>query len=226
MLNTLLSGPNPKFNDFIERTKDDIDQGIGLNNHMLHDDLATAACVKYNNMVASNEYYKYYPKDANILDLTTKVTALEKSVSANSANMTSSGGSGGRYRGNQGDKIAGVDKWRTLNKGATIQHKSKPVWWCPSHKHKDGLFDGLYVWNKPEYHDAWFEKFKSRISKKYKTKAATTAAPPMGSKQGSLDKLMVSQKLREVLCFNLMLSDADEDEYCKQVCESKYQARS
>ena len=54
MLNALLSGPNTKFNDFIERIKDDIDSGIGLNNHMSHDDLATAARAKYNNMVASN----------------------------------------------------------------------------------------------------------------------------------------------------------------------------
>ena len=103
MLNALLSGPNPKFNVFIERIKDDIDLGIGLNNHMSHDDIATAARVKYKNMVASNEYYKLDPKDAKILALTTKVTALERSVSENLADMTSGGGSGGGYRGNQGE---------------------------------------------------------------------------------------------------------------------------
>ena len=54
MLNALLSGPNPKFNAFIKRIKDDNDSGIGLNNHMSHDYLATAAHVKYNNMVASD----------------------------------------------------------------------------------------------------------------------------------------------------------------------------
>ena len=53
MLNALLACPNPKCNAFIKIIKDDIDSGIGLNNHMLHDDLATAACAKYNNMVAS-----------------------------------------------------------------------------------------------------------------------------------------------------------------------------
>ena len=53
MLNDLLSGPNPKFNDFIKRIKYDIDLGTVLNNHMLHDDLATAARVKFNNIVAS-----------------------------------------------------------------------------------------------------------------------------------------------------------------------------
>ena len=77
MLNALLSGLNPKFNAFIERIKDDIDSGIGLKNHMSHDDLATAAHAKYNNMVASDEYSKLDPKDANIFALTKKVTALE-----------------------------------------------------------------------------------------------------------------------------------------------------
>ena len=46
MLNALLSGPNPKFNDFIKQIKDGIDSGIGLNNHMPHDDLVTAASAK------------------------------------------------------------------------------------------------------------------------------------------------------------------------------------
>ena len=73
-------------------------------------------------MVASDEYSKLDPKDAKILPLTKKVTDIEGSVSANLANMRSGGGSGGGYRRNQGDKIAGVEKWRTVNKGATIQH--------------------------------------------------------------------------------------------------------
>ena len=221
MLNALLSGPNPKFNAFIEWIKDAIDSGIGLNNHMSHDDLATVARLKYNNMVASDKYSKLDPKDAKILAQTKKVTALERSVSDNSANVTSGGGSGGGYRGNQGDKIAGVEKWRTSNKCSTIQQKGKTLWLCPSHKHNDGFFYGLYVWYRPEDHYAWFEKFKRRRSKKDKTTAATTAAHPEGSKQVSLDKMTVSQSLKEVLCYNLMLSDAEADEYCKQVCESK-----
>ena len=96
---------------------------------MSHDDLATAARAKYNNMVASDEYSKLYPKYATILALKKNVTAIERYISANSANVTSGGGYGGVYRGNQGEKIAGVEKWRTVNKGATIQHEGNKVWW-------------------------------------------------------------------------------------------------
>ena len=72
MLNALLSRPNPKFNAFIDKIKYDIYSGIGLNNHMSRDYPANADCVKYNNVVASGEYSKLYPKDAKILTLTKK----------------------------------------------------------------------------------------------------------------------------------------------------------
>ena len=51
-LSVLLSGPNTKFNAFIERIKDDIDSQTGLNKTMSLDELCTAACSKYNNMDA------------------------------------------------------------------------------------------------------------------------------------------------------------------------------
>ena len=51
-LNTLLSGPNSKFNAFIERIKDDIYSQTGLNKTMTFDELCTAAHSKYNNMYA------------------------------------------------------------------------------------------------------------------------------------------------------------------------------
>ena len=83
MLNALLSGPNPKFCAFIDPIKYDIDKGIGLNNNMSHNDLATAARAKYNNIVASDEYSKLDPKKTNILALTTKVNALEQYLIVN-----------------------------------------------------------------------------------------------------------------------------------------------
>ena len=42
-LNALLSGPNAKFNVFIERIKDDIDSQTGLNKTMFFDEICTAA---------------------------------------------------------------------------------------------------------------------------------------------------------------------------------------
>ena len=114
-----------------------------MNNHLVHDDLSTVACAKYNNIVASYEYSKLDPKDGKNIALTTKVTALERSVNANSENLKSRCGSGGGYRRSQGENFACVEKWRTVNKGSTIKHEGNKVWWCPSHKQKDVLFDSL-----------------------------------------------------------------------------------
>ena len=77
MLNALLYGPNPKFDDFIEKIKYDIDSVIVLNNDMLYDDLATSVFAKYNNMVASDKYYKLDPKYSKIFALTKTSTVLK-----------------------------------------------------------------------------------------------------------------------------------------------------
>ena len=71
---------------------------------MLHDDLATASSEKYNNIVASKEYSKIDPKDAKTLALTTKVTAIKRSVGTKLVNVTYGCGSGGGYKVNQGDR--------------------------------------------------------------------------------------------------------------------------
>ena len=49
-------------------------------------------------MVASDKYSKIDPKDAKIIALTKKVTAIKRSVSANLANVKYGGGYGGGYR--------------------------------------------------------------------------------------------------------------------------------
>ena len=93
-LNALLSGPNSKFNAFIERIKDDIYSKTGLNKTMSFDELCTAARSKYNNMDACDEYSKVDPKDSKILALTTRLENFEKSTNANSAHATTGGGNG------------------------------------------------------------------------------------------------------------------------------------
>ena len=75
-LNLLLSGPNAKFNAFIERIKDDMDSQTGLNKTMSFDKLCTTAGSKYNNMDACDEYSKVDPKDAKIIALTTRLVVV------------------------------------------------------------------------------------------------------------------------------------------------------
>ena len=103
-LNVLLSGPNAKFNAFIERIKDDIDLQTGLNKTMSFDELCSAARSKYNNMDVCDEYSKVDLKDANILVLTTRLENLEKSTTVNAAHATTGGGNGGNNLQGAGSK--------------------------------------------------------------------------------------------------------------------------
>ena len=126
-LNALLSGPNAKFNAFIERIKDDIDSQTGLNITMSFGKLCTAARSKYNNMDAWDEYSKVDPKDATILALTTRLENLEKSTNTSLARATTGGGNGGNNLQGAGSKnnnptrnmTGQIATWRTINKGPT-----------------------------------------------------------------------------------------------------------
>ena len=55
-LNALLSGPNAKFNAFIERINDDLDPQTGFNQTMSFEKIWSAARSKYNKMDACDEY--------------------------------------------------------------------------------------------------------------------------------------------------------------------------
>ena len=126
-LNVLLSGPNAKFNAFIEIIKDDIDSQTGSNKTMSFDEICTAARSKYNNMDACDKYSKFDPKNAKILALTTRLKNLEKSTTANSAHATTGGGNGGNNLQGAGTKTNNptgnmtvqIATWRTINKGPT-----------------------------------------------------------------------------------------------------------
>ena len=76
----------------------------------------------------------------------------------------------------------------------------------------------MYVTLKTEYHD-------KTIARRYGDKMSmpTVQTDGTGGRSSSGNNLVVSQKLKEVLCSKLMLSDADADNICNDVCgQGKY----
>ena len=92
---------------------------------------------------------------------------------------------------------------------------------CPKHVHPQGLFNGSYNWHKPEDHDSWKAALKSIRGAKKATANTTDVTTPADAQQGT-QKLAIYQRLKEVLCSKLMLSDTDADEICKESCASKH----
>ena len=54
-----------------------------------------------------------------------------------------------------------------------------------------------------------------------KVSANTTDSTTPASAQQGTQKLAIYQRLKELLCINLMLSDPDVDDICKEACASK-----
>ena len=71
VLDALSIGPNYLFDDFVWRIIDNVDSGINSNANITPDSLIIACRTKYNNMVEKKDWHNVYPRDAQILALTT-----------------------------------------------------------------------------------------------------------------------------------------------------------
>ena len=143
------TGPNHIFNEWIQRITDDIEAGFGTNVNVPADKLIVASRTKFNNMSEKKDWLKIDPRDAQILALTTKIHTMESNSNkgaAGAALATNAGATTGRT----GEHVSGLPKWRTVKNGATKTVDGAQFWWCPHHKHKDHLWDGLHVYHPPE----------------------------------------------------------------------------
>ena len=220
-INALLSGPNAGFNRFINNIKDDIDSQTGVNKDLTFDQIILAARTKYNNMEATGEWSQVDPKDAKILALTTRLESLENAGKSNAnpagAALATDGGA------SQDGKIGGVAAWRvTKNKGDTQVRDGVTWYWCPHHVHPRGCFNGLYCTHTPANHTTWKAERDARYNKARNGGTKPPAAPAASAAPAdAVNKLAIGQRLKEVLCTKLMLSDADADAYCNEICQLK-----
>ena len=204
-LNALTSGPNDRFNKYIERIADDIDSGTGANKDLDWESIIVAARTKYTNMEATSEWDAVDPRSAQMLALTTRIKELENSK------MTTWKGETGGHQNNSSFKI---EEWRlTKTHGETVQRDGKQWWWCP--RHNEGK--GMYVRHPPGEHDEWHAAKKSGNTylppdyRRDKPSEKSNDEPPKNSSVPSKTALELKDSLREVLCTNLCMSYGDVD---------------
>jgi hypothetical protein len=215
-----MSGPNAKFNNYIDHTNDDIEARSGPHKDITVEEIITSATTKFDTMERTGDWTKVDPCDAKLLALTTEATSLKNEISSlkalgTQAAPSSSGGSGGSggqsgpvSSGADNEMIGGVQRWRTIKKAQTIRMNGKTWHWCDKHVHSQGHFNGLYCYHKPEDHDEWKAKYK---------KGNNNSTNSGNSANDASKKLAINQRLKEVLCSKLMLSDEDADHLCKEV---------
>ncbi len=211
LINALQSGKNHEFNSYIQRINDDIQSGIGVHKSITPEDLIQAARSKYNNMVEDKSWGKVDPKDAVIMALTTKITALEKKVAAptnplpkNTALATSG-------------PASNIDAWRKKFDGASKEVNGRKWYWCPKHK-LEGVYDSLYLTHHPDKHDE-----NVAFWKKNKEAARQAKEPAPGAekkdKQSNPSSLGLNPRLKQVLMTSGCLSEADVDRLFKEAAQ-------
>ena len=209
-LQCLSSGPNAKFNDFLQSIEQDIQSGIGQHSQITVHKLFTSAELFYNNLVSKNEWDKVNPKDASIMALMTDIERLKKEIETKGKSNGNGKGNGGNPSGNgkgNGDDTEmfyGVQKWRTVNVGPSVTRDGVEWKWCPHHKHPRGHYSGLYYSNHDEStHAEWKQRKDARSNKT----AATTDKQPSEAPK----KLTIANELKNAFMTNLHVSEADID---------------
>ena len=148
--------------------------------------------------------------------LQTELTQVKTNYAAMATQQT-----GGTKRGNEdAEKINGVDKWRTIKKGDTIEVYGVTWTWCSVHKspHWDGLY---YRDHTSAMHAQWkvgSEALKAKTKKDGNNKGLSNQKPANTS--GAKKDLTISSKLRTALASNLCISE-DDIKRIKQSLESE-----
>ena len=208
-LTALLSGSCQEFNSYIKSIKGDVDSGFGQHANITFEQLVVCARKKYLNMRAQNEYNKVDPRSAQLIALTTEVTKLKGDLEKKSAALTTT--TDRQRTSTRRETTPGLDrnlientniqKWRVVKKGDSIEVDGRTLWWCEKHKDYHNRWNGMYVPHKPEDHDRIMAERKSKRNRR--NPPATTPSDDKTETPG--DKLVVSQKLKEVLCSRLMV---------------------
>ena len=122
-MNSLLSGPDKEFNNYMQAIKGDIDSGTGQHAKITCSELVAEAQNKYQNMVAQGEHGKVDPKETQLLALATEVHKMRGQLSSANATSKAPGGNAGKPVDRSNDTpgphrtiILGcvIERWRTV----------------------------------------------------------------------------------------------------------------
>ena len=148
VLNTLSTGPNYLFNDFVRKITDDVESGIGSNANINFDSLITACRNKYDNIAENKDWHKVDPRDAQILALT---TIMENMKSKSGGTVLVTKADTYKEKTTNDEFINGLEIWLNLKTDKTKVVKGHTYSWCPHHV-QEGMWNGMYVTHKLEDH--------------------------------------------------------------------------
>lgn len=184
--NALLTSKNMEFTTYIQRHKDEWEEGKSYT----LDAISIDAVNKFNNMVHQKLWNKADPKDAKLLALTTEVQDLKSQLKCTA--VESSFGSNKRNGNSQ------LDAWRMKKGDEKKIVDGIQYWWCPHHK-REGVFDGLYMPHDPDEGHAEWQRRKDERKKKSKDKKSGGSGNATASSNGPPPALTLNDNMKRVL---------------------------
>ena len=92
-------------------------------------------------------------KHANKLAINTKLEVLESSFNTSATKNPRGATRGSGCTQIQYETPFIMPDWKKINKGDTIERYGDTIHLCKHHVHTEGLWDGVYMSHKSEYHD-------------------------------------------------------------------------
>jgi len=134
------------------------------------------------------------------------------------------GGKGGANDASRGNKKKETNKggagkapsWQITKAGEFISHPEKGyrMVWCPHHKSKDGVVNGMYM-RHPHNHAEWETNKQKNIAERKQRKAEKRKAGPDGDKDGSKrpssdsSKLALAKSFQSAFCSKFIIAEDD-----------------
>ena len=220
--------------------KANVDSGVGEHKNITFNQLVGATRKYYQNQVAQGAYGKVDPRNAQLMTLMTELTSLkdELKTKGGAAHTTTTntrpvgGEAGNRLQDTPGldmSFVPGTELWNwriTKIPGLDVVIcNGREYWFCSRHVDPQGRWNGMWVRHQEHEHDIVQEKIKKSKERKRAARAAgggatnsTAPAPSAANSTQSSNKLVIKDKLKEVLCSKLMVSDSDADKLCDDIC--------
>ena len=212
----LISAKNSDFVTWTKRAQQDISSGTGEYKEFTAQMILESAKKMYMNMIATGDWDKVDPRDAQMIALLTsmKAATVQKTNVFTPGKPTSTAPSAPSITRNS------YEEWQLPKVGDTKIMNGKTWWWCP--QHNEGK--GLYVRHPPGDHAKWLHSKRNRSDPDARyippdvnppsggSAHATTgsANPPAASHDIEAIKLTLGDNLKQILC-TYGLSDTDTD---------------
>ena len=185
----------------------------------------------YTNLVGSGSWRLESSKHAQIIALTTQLSELKTELQALSKNNKTKDSDDKTPSGEK--KYGNFEAWRLtkVNNNVEfnmIEKNGKKFYWCDQHQYPGCETKGMYVFHKPDEHDAWkarkdeFNKKRGKKNGPSTTTPASSSSPaaPTSAASTNASKLSLAKSLQEALTTTAGLSEDQFQKIWQSCCDA------